>query len=41
MEVVSENFESLSYRELQALAKARSVKANGKKEQLIRRLTEV
>ena len=41
MEVASENFESLSYRELQALAKARSVKANGKKEQLIRRLTEV
>ena len=42
MEVVaSENLESLSYRELQALAKSRSVKANGKKEQLIRRLTEV
>lgn len=41
MEVASENFESFSYRELQALAKARNVKANGKKEQLIRRLTEV
>lgn len=41
MEIARENLESLSYRELQALAKSRSVKANGKKEELIRRILQV
>lgn len=41
MDVSSESFESLSYRELQVLAKSRQVKANGKKEDLIRRLIQV
>lgn len=41
MEELPESLEGFSYRELQVLAKSRSVKANGKKEELIRRLVKV